>query len=221
MTIGLICEGVSESNILKDIIERYLSDDYSVNPIQPEINSKGKQSNYGGWLSVLNFCKEGKFDEVLSTNDYIVVQIDTDTSEEKHYDVKKSRADGSPKTDEELYNDICERILRDIPEKKKREYSGKILFAVCFNETECWLLPLYYTGKHECSVKNNCIYKLNQRITSHKLAQIPEKDKNSPRAINTYKAILKGFKKRKDIKDYSAYNLGFKRFIEQLDKIAQ
>ncbi|KAA6329310.1 hypothetical protein EZS27_021879, partial [termite gut metagenome] len=209
MNIGIVCEGVSESNIIRYIIERYLGDDCYVNPIFPKITGKGKQADDGGWLSVLNSCTEEKFDKALLTNDYVVVQIDTDASEEKYYDVKKKKDDGSTKTDEELYTDICERILREISEEKRRGYAGKILFAVCFNETECWLLPIYYADKQKrCSV-TNCIFKLNQKITSRKLAPIPDTDKNSSRAIKTYNAILKELKKRKDIKDCSVYNWGF------------
>jgi hypothetical protein len=218
MNIGTICEGISEFNIIRYIIERYLGDDCYVNSIFPKITNKGKQADYGGWLSVLNFCTEEKFNKALLTNDYVVVQIDTDASEEKNYDVKKRKDDGSIKTDEELYIDICERILREISEEKRREYARKILFAICFNETECWLLPIYYTNKQRCRTIK-CISKLNEEITRHNLDPIPDTDKNSPRAIKTYQAILKNLNKRKNIKDCSVYNWGFKRFVEQLDEI--
>lgn len=222
ISIGLISEGISEYYIIKHIVERYLGeDDYMINQIQPQIRLQGKQEkqdSFGGWLEVLNHCTEEKFKEVLNYNDYIIVQIDTDTCEMPHYDVKRTKADGAPKSDEELYGDICERILKDIPPENRGKYEGKIIFAICFNETECLLLPIYYNDKNKCST-HNCIFKLNQKITPLKLAPIPDKDKNSPAAINTYKAILKNIRKKKDIRECAHYNYGFKKFIEMLTDV--
>lgn len=221
-SIGLISEGISEHYIIKHIVERYLGeDDFLINQIQPQIRQQGKQKkqdSIGGWLAVLNYCTEEKFKEILDYNDYIVVQIDTDTCELANYDVKRRNDDGSLKTDEELYNNICERILENIHVEKHESFKGRIIFAICFDETECWLLPIYYTDKTKCN-KNNCIFKLNQKVTAQNLAAIPEKEKNSPEAVKTYKTILKNIKKAKDITKYSQYNYGFKKFIEQLDVI--
>lgn len=220
--IGLISEGISEHNIIKHIVQRYLGeDDFLINQIQPQIKQQGKQKKQdsdGGWLAVLNYCTEDKFKEILDYNDYIIVQIDTDTCELANYDVKRNKADGTLKTDEELYYDICERILKNIDLKKHEQFKDRIIFAICFDETECWLLPIYYTDKTKCN-KNNCLFKLNQKVTAQNLSAIPEKDKNSPEAVKTYNAILKNIKKVKDITNCSQYNYGFKRFIEQLDEI--
>ena len=49
-TIGLICEGVSEFNVMETILSRYLGEEYIVNPIQPEVvieNGVRKQSSDG------------------------------------------------------------------------------------------------------------------------------------------------------------------------------
>lgn len=218
ISFGVICEGPSEYRIIRYLTERYLGDECVVNPEHPKINNRGTQVGYGGWLNVLNHCTEDKFKDILNFNDYIIVQIDTDTCELVNYDVKRNKADGTVKTDEELYHDICERILKNIDSEKHEFFKDKIIFAICFDETECWLLPIYYTDKTKCN-KNNCLFKLNQKVTAQNLVAIPEKDKNSPEAIKTYNAILKNIKKVKDITNYSQYNYGFKKFIEQLDDI--
>lgn len=221
-SIGLISEGISEHYIIKHIVERYLGeDDFRTNQIQPQIRLQGKQEkqdSIGGWLAVLNYCTEEKFKDILNYNDYIIVQIDTDTCELANYDVKRRNDDGSLRTDEELYSNICKRILKYIHMENNESFNGRIIFAICFDETECWLLPIYYTDKTKCN-KNNCIFKLNQKVTTQNLAAIPEKDKNSPKAVKTYNAILKNMKKTKDITNCSQYNYGFKMFIEQLDII--
>ncbi|KAA6342889.1 hypothetical protein EZS27_009404 [termite gut metagenome] len=215
ITFGLISEGVSEHNIIKHIIARFLEDDNCrIRQIQPEVDKRGKQIGYGGWLGVLNYCKEENFDNILSVNDYIVIQIDTDTSEQINYDVKKTKENNIPKNEEELYDDICKRLLKNISVEKRGEYDGKILFAICFNETECWLLPIYYTDDTKCST-SNCIYKLNQKIPLH----VPDRDKNSPVAQRAYQEILKKLRNPEKIKACSEHNTGFRKFMAQLNKI--
>lgn len=217
---GIICEGVSEANVISHIIQRYLRDyDVVVNPIQPEISLRGKQVDFGGWREVFKHCMEDIFEYILSFNDYIVIQIDTDVCEEVGYDIKKNKEDGTQKTDDELYVDICERLLKNIPVESKGKYEEKIIYAVCFNEIECWLLPVLYTEEKKCRITQSCINKLNDKLKSEDLF-IPDKDKNSPNAKAAYSFILKQLKKGRVIKEYSQFNLGFNKFIIQLDDIA-
>ena len=109
-------------------------------------------------------------------------------------------------------------MKQNISEDIWDEYSNRILFAICFDETECWLLPIYYENdaKKRCAT-NNCIFILNQKLQKEGVG-IPAKDKNSPEAINVYLQVLKKMK-RKDIPRTAQYNYGFKKFVEQMDSI--
>ena len=95
------------------------------------------------------------------------------------------------------------------------------MFAICFNETECWLLPIFYesSSPKECAATNNCIFRLNKKLSKDG-SGIPDKDKNIPEAIKVYQRILKPLK-RKDIPRISTYNYGFKRFVEQMNIIKE
>ena len=67
-TIGLICEGVSEINVIETILSRFLGADFYVNPIEPETvieNGMRTQATGGGWSRVLAHCNEQKFSEIL------------------------------------------------------------------------------------------------------------------------------------------------------------
>ncbi|MDD4971380.1 MAG: hypothetical protein PHT07_18270 [Paludibacter sp.] len=220
MNIALITEGVSEHRIIRHIIERYLTeiDNVAVNQIEPEINHQGKQVTYGGWLNVLNVCNADKFREILSFNDCIVIQIDTDVCEEVHFDVSKTTEDSDLKTDDVLLNDVVKRILSTIPAEQQSEFKNKIIYAICINETECWLLPLYYSNNDRCKT-TGCIKKLNQKLARRNEGFIPDKDKNSTNAQRTYQTILKQLKRKQDVKDCSQYNFGFDFFIQQLDDL--
>ena len=221
--IALFCEGVSENRMIKYITERYLGEDVSVDGIYPEVKeSHGHmvQDGHGGWKAVLDHCNETDIDRALDGHDYLIIQIDTDTCHQVHYDVQITSEGGTKLPDETIYEGVKERILRDISPEKRAEYEGKIIFAICFNETECWLLPLYYeNNRKQCERTNSCIHHLNRALQKDALG-IPQKDKNPPAAIKTYDMILKKFKP-KNIPVLAQYNVGFKHFVEQLDSIKE
>ncbi len=152
-------------------------------------------------------------------NDFIVIQIDTDACIQPNYDVDIYDENHQKVADAVLYDRVCDRLKRDISEDVWNKYSDKILFAICFDETECWLLPLYYENdaKKRCAT-TNCIYILNQKLQKDGIG-IPKDKKNNPEVVKVYHEILKKIK-RKDIPRISQYNYGFRKFVEQMDAIS-
>lgn len=215
--IALICEGVSENKIIGHVVQRFLVSECLVNAIQPKLKEASRglaQASGGGWSEVLNHCTDDVIANALSFNDYVVIQIDTDAFCQSQFGVPTLDSCGKPLADSDLYAAVCKRLLRDI----SPAYYEKIIFAVCFNETECWLLPLYYTDK-TCRSANNCIYRLNVQLKKKNIGAIPEKEKNNANAIRTYNKILREIKKKQTVQKISQYNYGFMRFVEQLGEI--
>lgn len=222
VTIGLICEGVSEINVMTRIISKYLGDQVFINPIEPETkveNGVLVQKGYGGWLQVLNHCNDETVERILEYNDYLIIQIDTDASIQTGYDVKSQDDNGKQKPVEDFYQDVKERLLRNISPEVQEKNEGRIIFAICMNEIECWLLPLYYSDKNRCKT-NNCIFTLNQALLKRSIGGIPDTDKNSPNARKVYNKILKNLKNKKTIQDCAQYQYGFGELTKQLDLIA-
>lgn len=222
-SIALICEGVSEIKILSYIINRYMGDNVVVNAIQPSlktVHGQEKQDEDGGWMQVLNHCTDEVVKDVMASNEYLVIQIDTDTCNQTNYNVDIYDETHNKVADTILYERVSTRLKLNISEEIWSNYSNRILFAICFNETECWLLPLYYENdaKKRCAT-NNCIYILNQKLQKDGFG-IPEKDKNSSEAIYIYQQVLRKMK-RKDIPRIAQYNYGFQKFVEQLDAIKE
>lgn len=220
-TVGLICEGVSEINIMTRILSKYLNDEVIVNPIEPETKTENGflvQNGYGGWQQVLAHCNDETVEKILEFNDYLLIQIDTDASIQKGYDVAPQDESGKTKDVAVFYQDVKNRLLANIREEVQARYEGRILFAICMNELECWLLPLYYSNSNRCRT-NNCLYALNQALGKKNIGGIPEKDKNSAYARNVYHKILKNFKNKKTILDCAQYHYGFMELAKQLDTI--
>ena len=167
---------------------------------------------------MLSHCNTEEFRRALQNNDCLVVQIDTDRCDDPLFGIKKVDESNRPRTHEDIYNDIITRLLQDVDKDFYEANKERIIFAICFDEIECWFLPLFYSDKRACAT-TGCISKLNQELRKDKGGYyIPEEGKNGANARSTYQFVFKKIK-RKDIPRISQYNYGFKKFVEQMDAI--
>ena len=138
--------------------------------------------------------------------EYIVIQIDTDVCEE--YGVKHDLTDTGS-----FWENIRENLSNRLPEEFDK---SKLIFAICIDEIECWLIPFVDTNKKNCVNTNHCVNMVNKGIKGKDLF-IDADNKNSDGAKSAYDYILKQKKKTDELKECSEFNFGFKRFIEQLE----
>ena len=222
-SFAIICEGISENLSLHAIIEKMYQTDSYFADLQPRTemsHGHAVQEGSGGWTNVLSHCNTEEFQIALQNNDYLVVQIDTDKCDEKPFGIKKVDENNQPRTYENLYNDIITRLLQDVDNDFYEANKERIIFAICFDEIECWFLPLFYSDKRACAT-TGCINKLNMELGKEKGGHyIPEDGKNGANARSTYQFILKKIK-RKDIPRISRYNFGFQKFVKQMDSIKE
>ena len=213
--IAIICEGISENKILQHMATRACGP-HTFNAIQPKITQDTlKQDGFGGWKQVLDHCNEETFDAIFQFNDYLIIQIDTDASEIAPYNVAKNDNSGHAKSQYRLHCEIKHRLLKNVPRGCRKKYSSRIIFAICHNEIECWLLPLYHTGAAACKT-TNCIYTLNRALSKKNLPGIPDKDKNCDMAQKAYRNILKQIRKPADVEHLAACRHGCAMFLEGL-----
>lgn len=217
-SIAVICEGVSEFNIINHIVSRYTGE-HIINAVQPKINrEKLTQTDNGGWSRVLDHCTDEVIDNIFQLNDYLIIQIDTDSSHISPYDVPSAFKDGTLKSHKRLHAEIKVRLIKNLSRDVKKKYLNRIFFAICHNEIECWLLPIYYSGSQACKT-NNCIRTLNQELSRRNLNGIPETNKNCPQARKAYNAILKNMKKRDVIERMGSCSYGLDSFLRGLKTI--
>ena len=222
-SFAIICEGISENLSLHAIIEKMSQTDSYFADLQPRTemsHGHAVQEGSGGWTEVLSHCNTEEFRMALQNNDYLVVQIDTDRCDEQPFGIKKVDESNQPRTDADVYDDIITRLLQDVDNDFYEANKERIIFAICFDEIECWFLPLFYSDKRACATKG-CINKLNLELGKEKGGYyIPEEKKNGANARSTYQFILKKIK-RKDIPRISQYNFGFRKFVEQMGSIKE
>jgi len=222
MNFALITEGASEYRIIKHIITKYFkTEEPLINQIYPRIiNGKQDLNTPGGWNEVLKFCGRFDMDSIFVENDYLIIQIDSDRCQTKPFNVSDTKSDNTKKTIEELHTDIVARIYENIKSTIKDQYQNNILFAICVNTIECWLLPIYYNNHHRCDT-SNCLYTLNSALEKNKIHRLPSrsKDKNNATSVCTYNQVLNNWKRKKDISSSAQFNPSFRLFVESLASI--
>ena len=151
---GLVTEGATDQIILKAILTGWTG---NKKLIIKELQPKPEES--GGWAKVFQYCESLEFKGAFSYYDFIVIQIDTDfmsgDSVGEKYKIDLKNLDVK-----ETVEAFREKITALIGEDFYEEYSDRIIFAIAVNEIECWLLPVYFSGK-KANKSVNCIDTLN------------------------------------------------------------
>lgn len=210
---GIIAEGPSDIAVIRNILSGYFSDpDFELTEIQPVKRQPSGEYEAGGWNQVLSCCASDRLRGALQFNEAVIIQIDTDVSEEKGYDVPKRDEAGKELTQEELIVRVEEKLSSLIGPEVMDKFGDRILFAVCVHELECWLLPFYYNDSKR-SKAVGCLSTLNQALGKKGDFTIDVNKKNH----RYYEAISEPYrKKRKVLMAASGHNASFKAFMERL-----
>lgn len=204
---GLISEGLTDHIVIEDILSGYLGDDHiRVYYLQPIDNNE-----FGNWLNVLNYCQSSRFKQAFQSNDYIIIQIDTDVSEEQGYDIPKSDENGNILSPEEIIQKVKKKLILLIGSDFYQANSNRIIFAISVHSIECWLLPLYYQDKRKAEIKN-CTSKLAQAVKKTEKFYLDPKNKDT----RIYGRISCQYCKKKTLLKHYPENPSFKIFVEDL-----
>jgi len=210
---ALIAEGESDFEVIRHILAGFFADpDVIVNQIQPAVDVTGAAGKpAGGWSEVLRFCRSDKFREAFQFNDVVIIQIDTDVCEEVGFGVSRRTPDGEPRSIEEMIDATCARLIEVIGPESYEHHRGQILFAICVESIECWLLPLYY--KDDRRAKHvNCLRSLNEQLNAREGFSIDPERKQ----IRYYKQIARAYKKPRILSDNADANPSLARFVRDL-----
>lgn len=220
VTIGLICEGITDHVVIKRVIAGYLGDsDVFVSELQPKVDPNDKnKSTPGNWDQVFKYCQSSDFEDALKSNPslYVIIHLDSDVFRTKEV-LKKywfdfNKTDGTVLTTAEIIDKIKALLIKEIGSKIYDAYSNRILFAIAVNETECWLLPFYETGKQR-SKEVNCLNTLNKKISSKFGFTIAKK------APKYYEKVAKPLLKHKQFIKLYTFNPSLEIFCQQLDDL--
>ena len=213
ISFGLITEGLTEQIVIENILAgSFNNPDLDIRPLQPERDKKdeNKFKGYGSWSQVFAYCRLIDFQESFQFNDYIIIQIDTDVSQE--YGIPQQDENGEF-TPEKLIEKVIEKFKEEIiGEDFYGKYQQRIIWAISVHFIECWLLPLYYTYKNKKSKFKSCLDTLNQELTKKHKFTIDANAKNP----EYYREISKPYRKHRVLMKHYAENPSLKNFIEEI-----
>ena len=210
---GLITEGLTDQIVIETILAGYFNNpDIDIRPLQPERDKddENKSHNYGGWSQVFAYYESNNFKEAFQFIDYIIIQIDTDVSED--YNIAKQDENGEF-TPQQLIAKVIEKFRDGIGEDFYNTNQQKIIFAISVHSIECWLLPLYYTDKQKKAKCKNCLNTLNYELSKQHKFTIDKKAKNP----EYYREIAKQYGKHKVLMKHYQDNPSLKIFIEEIE----
>lgn len=166
-SFGIVSEGYTDQLLLEGILEGFFKGGQAplVNFLSPVFDeTDAARGQEAGWYQVFEYCKyQANFARDLAFNDYLIIQIDTDVSEETHYDVKKNR-DGTELLPHQLIDDVIDKFYGLIGEPCLTQFSDRLIFAISVHSIECWLLPIFGTSNSDKRKIVNCLGTLNNRI---------------------------------------------------------
>ena len=216
--IGLITEGITDQFILKPIVRNYWKEiEIHFNEIQPRVDETDKQEGFGGWVNVLRTCEEEDFSSLFLYLDFVIIQIDSDVSQEKGFDITHF-AEGKQLDDKEVCESIVSKLRSLIPPKYYENNQDKFLFAIGIQSSECWLLSLSKQGNLK-SKTINCLNALNRDLAKRKTDLINEDQKNSAKSRRVYQSLAREFKNRKVLVEAAKHNTGLEEFVNQLGEM--
>jgi len=212
ISFGLVTEGLTDQIVIENILAGYFnSSDLDIRQLQPERDKDNEnKSTYGGWTLVFNYCNSRDFQEALQFIDYIIIQIDTDVSED--YNIPKQNENGEF-TPQQLIEKVIEKFRGASGDDFYSKYQQKIIFAISVHSIECWLLPLYYTDKQKKAKCKNCLNTLNYELSKQHKFTIDKNAKNP----EYYREIAKQYGKHKVLRKHYQDNPSLKIFIEEIE----
>jgi hypothetical protein len=209
-TFALATEGISDQVVIKYILAGYFNNfDLDVRILQPlyDATDQNRGLSIGGWGNLINYCKSDAFKSAFETNDYVIIQIDTDVCSEYGVSTKE---DGEDLNCQKLIEKVILAIISWIGQEVYNLVADRIIFAVAVDSIECWLLPIYYTDNKKGKT-TGCLNALNIELLKKEGFSIHAKEPKY------YEKIAKKFMKRKDLDKYYPHNPSFKLFIQHLD----
>lgn len=210
-TFYCVVEGITDFKIIKKIIQRYYNNpNLKVECLQPALDATDlRQNKFGGWGNALNYLNSEDFKIACDFADYIIIQMDSDISNDLGIKELKINSEEEVIAYIEL---IKEKIIKRIDLVMYKSVKSKLIFAIAINSIECWLLPLLYTDARK-NKTINCLNSINQRLKKRGYT-IDPKAKNKG---NYYDLLINDISK-KDILQCSKTQFSLKAFLDALPK---
>jgi hypothetical protein len=214
---ALVAEGVTDHAVLKTVLLGFFKGQlrepkFSMSQPDQDATTENEWQRFGNWENVFRYLREGHHRDALQFNQYLVVQLDTDCSERPGFDIP--RHVGGERLDVPiLVERVVERIRKEIGEDDCRMYGERLLFAVCVDSLECWLLPLWADQEIHQARTTGCLDALNRNLDRRDQPPVDPASKQAAR----YFDAARGYRKRKELLEAGRKNPSLGIFLDTLE----
>ena len=143
---ALISEGWTDVAVIENIVSGMYGNDAVVNPLMPLRDetdaSRYSNQNFSNWELVLQYLATDQINLALATNDYLIIQIDTDMAERPEFGLNLT-TNGEINSITQIIDDCKKNLQARLPNNLTREDQERIIFAIPVLTTECWLVGLH------------------------------------------------------------------------------
>lgn len=206
-TFGLVGEGPTDHHVIKNILAAYFGLDVFARSVQPVPGTPG------GWRRVFTWLEAGRHREALQLHDYLVLQLDTDVSN----DYGVPHMDGAEKLQpEEIVERVVARLRSTIGPEFYTVHAARFLFAIAVHDIACWILALHDDhGRHTQKVKQ-CLITANNELARKRLPQLSKKGRGE-QVAEPYRRASRDFAERERLHEACGRNRSLALFTDQLD----
>jgi hypothetical protein len=221
-SFAIIAEGVTDQAVLENVLCGYFGaeEEPVVNYVQPprEATPKGQGPPPGGWTLVFRSLRNGDHRKALQHNDYVVVHIDTDVSEDPGFDVSHRAADGRPLLPEELIEQVKIKLVAAMDPEFYAKHAARVVFAVAVDSIECWLLPLLYDGEPTKKAKTTgCLDAADRKLERQNR---PKLSKAGGKVLASYEKASRDYAKRRKLMEHRGENPSLDVFVKNLEALS-
>lgn len=208
-SFALITEGITDQVAISAVLYGLYDEEPEIRPVQPlrDATDEARQGNRAGWEKVFEYCSLDDFAAVFATNDYVIIQVDTDVCGHPNFPVALVDENGE-RSPADLVEEVKSFIKGKIAPAILATYGRRILYAISVHSLECWLLPLYGATAGDKGRTKNCESHLTRALNKKNIAF--QKD------YRTYTKLAKSLEKRAGIDTVSKHNESFKLFVASL-----
>lgn len=226
MKIGIIAEGRSDIRVIERILKGCAGIDSSdVLHLRPEDQfdetslAEMDEKQFSSWTCVREECRtQGRIDRFINSpiEDERFVIIQMDSAERGEYGVPEPNR--SHITDWKEYSrEVRENIIGKILEWTENKFGHRLLYAICVEELDAWLIPLYDSNIPETAQKADP----KKYLWEQCISTLKSKEKNAitsyPKLSDRYHKLAEGLKKPKVLKLCAYHNESLRLFCDSLE----
>lgn len=209
-TFAIISEGKTDQVIIDRLIHQTCGaffDKIAVRYARPMRDATdAKTATHGNWELVLEYCQHG-ISDALETNDFVVIQIDTDCGDHKNFGVQLTEC-GVERDWSQLVKSAEAIISAKIGQEILTANLERFIFAIAVHSSEAWLLTYFFGEKKT----KNCFSHLSSKIIRNGTLKKFSKD------VRSYTALAAKIKSR-DLATFEDNDDSFGHLLRQLKRL--